>query len=102
MALVTFYNSTPSDTQVASDLSNDEIVVFTHTRTGGRLLADQVQALVDFNVNLHHENTVPKWNGEDYFVMVKDSFDYSSVREKLRVIAVAWTAAEYPDQVRHL
>lgn len=102
VALVNFYNSTPSDTQVASDLSNDEIVVFTHFRTGGRILADRVQALVDFNVNLHNENTIPKWNGEDYFVMVKDSFDYSIVREKLRAIAVDWTATEYPDQVRNI
>lgn len=102
VALVNFYNSTPSDTQVASDLSNDEIVVFTHLRTGGRILAGRVQALVDFDVNLHHENTIPKWNGEDYFVIVKVSFGYSIVREKLRAIAVDWAAAEYPDQVRYI
>lgn len=41
VALVNFYNLTPSDTQIASDLSNDEIVVFTHFRTGGRILVSR-------------------------------------------------------------
>lgn len=102
MALVNFYNQTPSDTQIASDLSNDELVVFDHLTSGARGLANQVEALVDFGFNTHNENTIPKWEGVDYFVMVRSSFDYLAKREKLRAIAVGWVNAGRPNQVKHI
>lgn len=46
MVLVNFYNKTPSGTQGALDLSDDELVVFNPLTTGARALAAQVAALV--------------------------------------------------------
>ncbi|WP_059629152.1 hypothetical protein [Burkholderia ubonensis] len=102
MALVNFYNKTPSDTQIASDLSNDELVVFTHPTSAERDLAPQVEALVDFEFNTHHTTTLPNWNGDAYFVMVRSDFDYAVKREKLRALAVDWVDAGYPNQVKHV
>jgi hypothetical protein len=102
VALVNFYNRAPSDTQVAADLSNDELVVFNHQTSGARDLADQVEALVDFGFNTHNENTIPKWNGADYFVMVRSSFGYLALREKLRAIAVEWVDAGCPNQAKRI
>lgn len=102
MAQVSFYRNSPSDVQVASDLSNHEIVVFNHLRTGARILASQVEALVDFPFITHNENTIPQWNGEDYFVMVHSDFHYSHYRESLRALAIDWIAAGCPDQIRHI
>lgn len=102
VALVNFYNKTPSDTQVALDLSNDEAVVFNHLTSGARNLADQVEALVNFDFNTHNENTIPPWNSDDYFVMARSSFEYAAKREKLRAIALQWTNAGCPNQVKHI
>jgi hypothetical protein len=102
MAQVSFYRNSPSAVQVASDLSNDEIVVFNHLRTGARILEGQVEALVDFTFITHNENTIPKWNGEDYFVMVRSDFPYFHYRESLRALAIDWIAAGCPDQIRHI
>lgn len=102
MALVNFYNKAPSDTQVASDLSDDELVVFNHMTTGARELANRVEALVSFDFNMHNENTIPKWKGADYFVMVRSTFAYHASRENLRAIAVDWVDAGCPNQVRHI
>ena len=102
LTLVNFYNKTPSDAQVASDLSNDELVVFNHMRTGARNLADQVEALVSFDFNTHNENTVLPWGSDDYFVMVRSGFEYSELRDKLRAIALQWANAGCPSQVKHI
>ena len=102
MAQVNFYHDSPSYVQVASDLSNHEIVVFNHLTTGARILADQVEALVDFPFITHNENTVPKWNGEDYFVMVRSDTAYANHRETLRALAIYWIAAGCPDQIRSI
>lgn len=100
--MVNFYNVPPVARQIASDLSDHELVVFTHLTSGGRILADQVQELVNFSVNLHHENTIPKWNGEDYFVMTRASLGYHDMRKNLRALAVDWVASGYPNQVKHI
>lgn len=102
MAQVSFYSKPPSDAQAASDLSSHELVVFNHLRTGARILAGQVEALVDFPFTTHNENTIPKWNGEDYFVMVRSDFPYLHYRENLRALAIDWFAAGCPDQVRRI
>lgn len=102
MAQVSFYSKSPSDVQVASDLSNHELVVFNHLTTGARILAGQVEALVDFPFITHNENTIPKWNGEDYFVMVRSDFPYSRYRASLRTLAIDWIAAGCPDQTRRI
>lgn len=102
MALVNFYNKTPSIEQVASDLKNDEIVVFDHMPSGAKILAAQVEAQVDFICITHHENTIRPWNGEDYFVMVRNSFGYSEKREKLRAIALQWVDAGRPNQFKNI
>ena len=102
MTLVNFYNKTPSDAQIASDLSSDELVVFTHMRTGARSLAAQVEALVSFDFNTHNENTVLPWDSDDYFVMVRSGFESSELRDKLRAIALEWANAGCPNQVKHI
>lgn len=102
MVLVNFYNKTPSDIQVALDLNNDELVVFNHTTSGAKNLADQVEALVGFSFSTHNENTIQPWNSDDYFVMVCSGFTYLAKREKLRVIALQWANAGCPDQVKHI
>lgn len=102
MAVVNFYNKAPAGRQVASDLGDEEIVVFNHVTSGARDLAGQVEALVKFDFNTHNENTTPKWEGADYFVMVRSSFSYHKKREKLRALAVEWVAAGCPDQVKHI
>jgi hypothetical protein len=102
MAQVSFYSKSPSDVQVASDLSNDELVVFNHSRAGARILEGQVEALVDFPFNTHNENTIPEWNGEDYFVMVRSDLPYFHYRESLRTLAIDWIAAGCPNQIRHI
>jgi len=102
VTLVNFYNKTPSDTQVAFHLSNDELIVFNHMTSGARDLSDQVEALVNFDFNTHNENTIPKWEGADYFVMVRSCFDYGAEREKLRAIAAQWADAGCPNQVKQI
>lgn len=102
MAAVNFYNETPSDKQIASDLSNGELVVFNHMTTGAQQLAGEVEALVDFDFIMHNENTIPKWKGADYFVMVPSSIGYPAKREALRALAAAWVAAGCPDQVKRI
>lgn len=102
MAIVNFYNKTPSDTKIAMNLSNDELIVFNHMTSGAKVLSDQVEALVDFDFNMHNENTVPKWEGADYFVIVRSSFGYSANREKLRVLAAKWADAGCPNQVKQI
>lgn len=102
MTLVYFYNQTPSDAQVALHLSNDELIVFNHMTSGAKDLSDQVEALVNFDFNTHNENTIPKWEGDDYFVMVRSSFGYSAKREKLRAIAAQWANAGCPNQVKQI
>lgn len=102
MAQVSFYSKSPSDVQVASDLSNHELVVFNHSRTGARILADKVEAVVDFPFITHNENIIPKWNGEDYFVMVRSDFPYFHYRESLRALAIDWIAAGCPNQTGHI
>ena len=78
--MANLYNKTPSDTQVALDL----LVVFNHLTTDARALAAQVVALVDFDFAKHNKNAIPKWQGADYFVMVRGSFGYLATREKLQ------------------
>lgn len=102
MALVNFYNQTPSDTQIATNLNDGELVVFTHTTSGERELTARVEALVAFNCYTHHENTVLPWNGPDYFVTVRSNFNYPEKREKLRAIAKKWVEADYPTQVEYI
>ena len=102
MALVNFYNKTPSDIQVASDLNNDELVVFNHMTSGAAILADQVKALVSFSFSTHNENTIQPWDSDDYFVMVRSGFKYLAKREELRAIALQWANAGCPDQVKHI
>ncbi len=102
MALVNFYNKTPSVEQVASDLFDDEIVVFDHMPSGAKILAHQVEAHVDFVCTVHHENTIRPWTGEDYFVIVRSSFKYSEKREKLRAIALQWVDAGRPSQFKNI
>lgn len=101
MALVNFYRTPPAPAQVASDLNGDELVVFNSSRVGAQRLGDQVKALVDFAFNTHNENTMLKWSGLDFYLMVRSNFGYDEVkREKLRWIAMAWIRAGWPDQVR--
>ncbi|MFC4930748.1 hypothetical protein ACFPAH_08885 [Massilia sp. GCM10023247] len=100
--LVNFYNKTPSGTQVALELSDDELVVFNSLTTGARALAAQVAALVAFDFNMHNGNTIPKWEGADYFVMARRSFGYPANREKLRAIAAEWVNAGCPGQVKRI
>ncbi len=102
MALVNFYNQAPVDRLVALALYNDELVVFNHSTSGAQGFADQVTALVDFAFNVHNENTIPKWEGPDYFVMVRSDFDYQAKRETLRAIAAKWVDAGCLDQVKHI
>jgi hypothetical protein len=66
VAIVNFYNKTPQAEQIASDLNNDELVVFNAMRTGARILADEVELQVDFGFNTHNESTIPPWNADDY------------------------------------
>lgn len=110
MALVNFYNQTPSATQVAAELRNDEIIVFKHLTSGARMVVDEVEALIDFDIQMHQENTSPKWTGEDYeeyFVMHRidierdDLYDASN-KEKLRVMVVDWINNNCPDQSRRI
>lgn len=100
--MVNFYKKTPSAIQIASDLGNDELVVFNHGTSGARDLAKQVEAIVDFDFHMHNENTILKWEGADYFVMVRSGFCYISKREKLRAIAVVWVDEGDPDQIAHI
>ena len=103
MALVNFYRMLPTAAQLASDLNSDELAVFDSSRVGARGIALEVKALVDFDVNLHHENTELKWAGADFFVMVRSSFDYGGAkREKLLWIAKDWIRAGCPDRIRGL
>jgi len=102
MTPVNFYNETPSDAQIAADLSDNELVVFNHMTSGARALANRVEALVDFDFSMHNENTIPKWKGADYFVMVRTSFRYLASREKLRSLAADWVDAGCPTQVKHV
>ena len=102
MALVNFYNKSPSDSQVALHLSSEELVVFNHLTSGAKNLADQVKALVGFGFTTHNENTVLPWNSDDYFVMVRSGFNYFEKREKLRAIALQWVNAGCPDKVEHI
>ena len=102
MTLVNFYNQTPSAIQVAADLKNGELTVFTHMTSGAGDLLDHVQQLVAFDINMHHENAILKWEGEDYFVMIPTSFDYPSIREKLRATAAAWFETKCPNQVKRV
>lgn len=82
LTLVKFLQyETPSDAQVASDLSNDELVVFSNTKTGARNLANQLEALVSFDFDTHYENTVLPWGNDDYFVVVRSGFEYSELRD---------------------
>lgn len=99
MANVNFYNQTPSDVQVASDLGKGELSVFKHLTSGAGQLYDQVEVLVALTFNMHHENTVADWEDEDYFVMVCSNFDYMGNRAKLRATAKNWFAAGCPNQV---
>ncbi|WP_194714657.1 hypothetical protein [Noviherbaspirillum soli] len=102
MALINFYKLTPSHTQVASDLNNDELAVFNHGTSGARELAEKVAKDLDFDINVHHENTILKWHGADYFVMVRSSFDYPAIQEELRAAAAEWVGAGCPDQVKRI
>lgn len=61
----------------------DLLVVFDHLTNGARALAAQVVALVDFDFNTHNKNAIRKWQGADYFEMVRGSFGYLATREKL-------------------
>jgi hypothetical protein len=61
-AKVSFYGKVPSDVQVASDLSNHELVVFCHLRTSARVLAGKVKALVDFPFITHGNLDLAKFS----------------------------------------
>lgn len=102
MALVSFYGSIPSAQQVAADLSSGELVVFQDGTSGSGNLGRQVEGLVTFTVISLNENTIPKWSGEDYFVMFKEDFDYAAISERLRAIALTWVAAGSPDQRKYI
>jgi hypothetical protein len=103
MPLVNFYNRPPAAEKIASDLDYDELVVFTHVSTAVRTLGDQVRALVQYDIQTHHENTIPKWNGDEYFVMHRSSFTLDAeLRDKLRMLAAAWVDKGYPDQSKRI
>lgn len=102
MALFNFFNEVPADRKIADLMEDGEAVVFTHMRTGARELGDRLKALVDFDFQTHNENTILKWEGDDYFVMFQSDFDYFDKREKLRELAAKWVADGRPDQVKHI
>lgn len=102
MTLVNFYNKTPEGSRIASDLGEDELVVFNHQTSGAEILADEVRALVDFGLHLHNENTIPRWEADDYFVMVRSGFGYGVKREQLRALALEWFRQDCPNQVKHI
>lgn len=102
MTLVNFYNQPPLQEKAESDLYNEELVVFSCPKTHARTLVERVEGSVDFEIRLEHENTILSWNGADYFVLFRDSFDYSETKEKLRPVALAWADAGFPDQVKRI
>lgn len=102
MPLVNFYDPPPLAEKIASDLDHNELVVFTHVSPTARLLGAQVQALVEYPIYTHHENTIPKWNGEEYFVMHRSDLEFTKLREDLRALAVAWFNVGCPDQSKRI
>ena len=102
MVLVNFYKHTPSDEQIASDLTSGEVVVFTHMTSGAEDLEDKVKMLVGVDINMRNENVVQPWGGEDYFVMVDANFEYGPIREKLRAMALQWFGAGCPNQAKYI
>ena len=71
-------------------------------RTGARDLRDRLEKRVDFGFNMHNENTIPKWEGEDYFVMVCTDIGYFEKRDALRLLVIDWIAANRPDQIKNM
>lgn len=102
VALVNFYDKPPSAAQVASDLNNNELVVFQDMTTSAADLQSHVAALINFGFNMHNENTIPKWDGEDYFVMLPQTIDNQTIRDKLRPIAMQWCNSGSPKQIKHI
>jgi hypothetical protein len=102
MTLVNFYNQPPSQEQAASDLYHEELVVLSCQKTVARTLVERVEGSVDFEIRMEHENTILKWDGADYFVLFRHSFDYSEAKKKLRPVALAWADAGFPDQVKRI
>ena len=90
MTLARFYKVQPSAEQIASDLRDKVLVVFAGSTSSTDELYGKVKKLVRFGFNLHHENVILPWNGDDYFVMVRTSYQYSVQRAKLRAITAIW------------
>ena len=82
--------------------ANEELVVFSCPKTHARTLVERVEGSVDFEIRMEHENTILKWDGADYFVLFRHSFDYSEAKKKLRPVALAWADAGFPDQVKRI
>lgn len=90
MNIVNFYAKLPTAEQLYADIQNDELAVFDHLPTGARLLHEEVEAIGSTHCVLHHENSILPWNGDDYFVLTPERFNYMSAREGLRQLALNW------------
>lgn len=103
MAKFNFYGDLPSAQQAFEDLERDEFVVFDAPLAGARALNDQIEALAGETIMMHHENTIPKWEGEPYFVFVpKGSDEYHDRRDKLRELAIDWFDRKNPTEVKSI
>jgi len=103
MTKFNFYKDLPSPQEAADDLERGEFVVFDAPLAGARALNNQVDQIVGETIMLHHENTIPVWNGEPYFVMVpKGSDEYHDRKDRLRKLVIDWFAVKNPTQVKSI